>query len=249
MADLTKPPNLTGGNAIDKPKGIRLGVPALHQRIHKAATAADATDPLTMPNRMALMLDCSGSMSGEAESYERTTTSSKKKIDCLRDAVTTFITTCSLKDTAIAIETFGENDNHSRLALTTFGPILMTTAMGLEAHGCTPMHEAMQFVIKAYSVTRGIIVSDGVADAPSMCKEYALEYKEACIPIDTVHIGMSTSGEELLKEIAELTGGKYIKFTDVSAFSKSFKYLTPAFYAQLTAGNIDAADMGAKELK
>ena len=246
MSDLYKPPDPSGSSVPAQRKGIKLGVPALHQRIH-AAKADPNVAPDTMPNRIALMLDASGSMSGRANYDDNVNLN--RKIDCLRDAVMSFIVGCNLKDTALAIEEFGAADTAGRrVALTCFGPILTTTAMSIEAYGGTPMGDAMDYVLRNYSITRGVIVSDGQADTAYQCEEQAKKYAEASIPIDCVHIGTG-HGEDLLRHIAEVTGGKYIKFTDVNAFAKSFKYLTPAFYAQLTAGNIDAADMGAKEIK
>jgi hypothetical protein len=74
-------------------------------------------------------------------------------------------------------------------------------------------------------------------------------FKEAGVPIDCVHIGSSTGGESTLKEIAERTGGVFMKFTDVGNFAKNFKYLTPGYYGQLTSGAISAAALGATEIK
>lgn len=219
-------------NNLAKPRTV--GIPALHQRL-KAPDTNAVGDPLKMANRLALMLDASGSMEGE-------------KIQKLHDAMQSFITQCNMTDTALAIETFG--DNHAgRLALTCFQPLLMTTAMSIQATGCTPLHEAMDFVLNTYSITRGVIVSDGQADSPALALDCAGHFAEAAIPVDCVHIGLSTHGEELLQQIAERTGGKYIKFTDVTSFSGSFRYLTPRYYAQLTTGNVTAAQLGAKKLK
>lgn len=214
----------------------RVSVPGLHARLTNPALQKSA-DPNTMPNRIALMLDTSGSMSGD-------------KIQHLRDAVTSFINSCSFADTSVAIQTFGGDDsNTGRVPLTAQSPLLLMTVMGLEACGSTPMHTAMDFVLNSYSITRGVIVSDGQPDSEGSVYEAAALFKEAGLPVDCVHIGQGASGEACLRKVAELTGGQYIKFTDVAAFSKSFKYLTPAFYAMLTSGAITAEDLGAKELK
>lgn len=217
----------------------KIGIPALHQRLRAPEVTAD--DPASRVNRIALMLDASGSMHGEGSA-------TKSKIECLRDAMQSFITSCNMKDTALAIESFGDQ-HRSRLALTCFAPILMTTAMSIDACGSTPLHEAMDFVLMTYSVTRGVIVSDGNADSPSLALDCAGRFAEAGIPVDCVHIGSSPCGEDLLKQIAERTNGKFIKFTDVAAFASNFKYLTPAYYGQLTSGAIGAAELGAKEIK
>lgn len=227
------------GNKLSIPR--KIGIPALHQRL--SAPVTDANDPASRANRIALMLDASGSMTGIASD-----SGGPSKIEHLREAVTSFITSCNMLDTALAIESFGD-DHRSRLALTCFQPLLMTTAMSIDACGSTPLHEAMDYVLMTYSVTRGVVVSDGCADCPSLCLDCAGRYAEAGIPIDCVHIGNSVAGEDLLKQIAERTNGVYMKFTDVSNFAKNFRYLTPRYYAQLTSGMVTAQELGAKEVK
>ena len=216
--------------------GIKL--PGLHTRLRNPlASAVGIADATKCTNRLALMLDVSGSMGGQ-------------KIASLRDAVSGFITACDFSDTSVAMEPFGDQyPSPNRVTLTTMQPMLMTTAMMLQAEGCTPMARAMDYVINTYSITRGVLVSDGEPDSTQACYDTASQYREAGIMIDCVHIGDSTSGEACLRRIAELTGGQYIKFTDVNSFSKSFKYLTPAFYGILTSGGLSASDIGAKELK
>jgi Mg-chelatase subunit ChlD len=214
--------------------GIKL--PGLHARLRNP-DLNKVMDPTKCANRLALMLDVSGSMQGQ-------------KIASLRDAVTGFITNCDMHDTALALEPFGDDyPSPNRLSLTNMQPILMTTAQMLKSDGCTPMARAMDYVLNTYSITRGVLVSDGRPDSEQEAYASAACYREAGIMVDCVHIGDSTSGEECLKKIAEITGGQYIKFTDVASFSKSFKYLTPAFYGILTSGGIDAEYLGAKELK
>ena len=225
-----------------------LGLPKLHQKMQQAKSQIDKNDPSTLPNRIALMLDCSGSMAGD-------------KIQSLRDACTSYVQQCDFRDTALAIEAFpsgfsdwDEIDQRranatTRIALTSVQPFLMTTVMSLNASGGTPLTEAMIYVLNTYSITRGIIVSDGDANNPYSAIESAKDYREAGIPVDCVHIGSSSQGEDTLQQIAELTGGKFIKFTDIASFGRSFKYLTPALYGSLTDGSASANLLGAKEIK
>jgi hypothetical protein len=49
--------------------------------------------------------------------------------------------------------------------------------------------------------------------------------------------GLYDGGAKIMQELAELTGGVYLHFTDVSVMAKSFKYLTPAYRAMLTSGD------------
>jgi uncharacterized protein YegL len=211
----------------------------LHARLRNPIQVA-ASDPLTRPNRLALMLDVSGSMAGA-------------KIVSLRDACVSFVQNCNFGDTALALEPFGDDyPSQNRLPLTVVQPLALTTVMMLQSHGSTPMARAMDYVLNTYSVTRAVLVSDGQPDSEYAAFDSAAQYKEAGIPVDCVHISDgpgSTSGEACLQRIAELTGGMFIKFTDIQSFTKSFKYLTPAFYGQLTSGGLDAAALGAKELK
>lgn len=216
-----------------------------------------ANDAAMLPNRLCLMLDKSSSMCGSGTSdYNRPSTS---KISLLHEAIEAFVNRCNLSDTAIALETFP----HSvELALTNVGLIVITTAQSINASGDTPMRQCVELCLSKIPMTRGIIVSDGEAtdwrdrylntedegsgvDNPD---ELLLRYKAAGVPIDCVHIGDSTSGEALLRRIAKLTGGIYIKFTDVSSFARNFGYLAPGYRAMLTDGRISAEDLGASEV-
>jgi hypothetical protein len=134
-----------------------------------------------------------------------------------------------------------------RKGLTNIHAFLQADVDSLRACGGTPMACAMGRSFSDNSLTRGIIVSDGEADSPQQAKDIARKWKEADIPIDTVHIGRDTSGEQLLKEIAEITGGMFIKFDNVENFAKAFKYLAPAYRAMLGSGS--AAMLGAKEVQ
>lgn len=213
-----------------------IGITGLHARLRNPLQQA-ANDPNTKANRIALLLDVSGSMGGD-------------KIVSLRDACQSFVAACNFADTSLAIEPFGEgNPPPNRLTLTCFGPLAMTTVAMLQAAGGTPMAGAMDFVLNSYSLTRCVLVSDGEPDSDSAAYDIAAQYREAGLPCDCVHIGASTGGEQCLRRIAEVTGGQYIKFTDINSFAKSFKYLTPAYYAMLCSGNVSAAALGAKEIK
>lgn len=111
------------------------------------------------------------------------------------------------------------------------------------------MHTAMEQALRQ-NPTRCVIVSDGHPDSAPACYELAQQFasrnpKVAC---DCVHIGATQGGEEVMKRIAETTGGVYLKFEDVTKLVGGLKYLTPAFRAMLTSGSIDASKLGAKEL-
>lgn len=207
----------------------------LHARLVRPAENNPAVDPLTKENRIALLLDASGSMGGS-------------KNQSLRDAVSQFIQNCDFNNTSLAIDSFGASPE-IRIALTCQAPLLMMTAMSIPAEGGTPMRTAMEHALLSYSMTRAVLVSDGQPDSESAAYDVATQYRDSGTPVDCVHIGSSSQGEACLQHIAELTGGKFIKFTDIASFTKNFKMLTPRYYATLTDGSVSAAQLGAREIK
>lgn len=263
MSDIVKKPDPppTGGLMLNKGK-LRSSASPFQQRVAQAK--GNVEDATTMPNRLCLMLDKSSSMS------EIEQTPFKQRIDLLKDAVENFARRCDFSNTAVAIETFPPN---VELQLTTMQSAITTAMFGVQASGNTPMHSCVVAALEKIPMTRGIIVSDGEAtdwhesqldDEAAFIGEALDEepialsgvpvgilskYKMMGIPIDCVHIGDSTSGEELLRRIAKETGGIYLKFTDVGAFATAFAYLTPGYRAMLTDGRVSAAKLGAKELK
>jgi Mg-chelatase subunit ChlD len=240
---------MTGNELVKKQK---IGLPRLHAAVEQQKKAVEQANPQEMSNRIAIMADCSGSMAWLAKQNDPT----KPKIEYLKEALMSFVNGCDFKNTAIALEPFplGERDedikiNYTRVPLTCMQPYLMTSVMTLVANGGTPLALAMDYVLSQYSITRAIIISDGAADRSEPCLEHASNYKDSETPIDCVHIGEESHGERLLQQIAEITGGKFIKFTDVASFGRSFKYLTPGMYGMLTSGQVSAASLGAKEVK
>lgn len=217
---------------------LKFGGTSFQDRVREARRSQPS--PTEVANRLCLMLDCSGSMSGE-------------HLDNLKDAVTNFVNRCNFFETSIACSTFPKSED---LELTNDPHGVTAFATGLSAGGGTPMHACLTHCL-AKPMTRGIIVSDGGAtdwggfdyNNESKPDDLLKKYKEKRIPIDCVHIGGSTSGEELLRRIALETGGIYLKFTDVSAFSTAFAYLTPGYRAMLTSGAVNAEKLGAKEVR
>jgi len=223
-------------------KGIRFGLTGLAARAANF-NQAKAQDGDTKPNRIALMLDCSGSMAGQS-------------IDDLKNAVHGFVAACNFSDTAIAIATFpggtsyddGDGGCGSSGTPLMSGPgLVLMESDRLSAGGGTPMFGCLERVIKSIPLTRGVIVSDGDATDSDHSYEETTDkrlqpYIESKTPIDTVHIGDSSGGEETLKEIARLTGGVYLKFHDTSQFATAFKYLTPTYRGLLTSGQVKIGD-------
>lgn len=238
------------------------------ESFRKAAATATASqvdklnDPLTAANRIAIMADVSGSMDGGAGGNTR-----EAKIDLLKVALTGFLNQVDSDTTSVAIYTFPlrggleqMNEEEENDQFGSFQPkgvayrlsfdktLLQLAVQGLSAGGSTPMHSTMAKVIDELPLTRGIIIGDGEADAPQAALDYARKYAASETVVDCVHIGASSGGERLLKEIASLTGGVYLKFDNVENFSKAFSYLTPERRASLMLPGA-AALLGAKELK
>lgn len=185
-----------------------------------------------LPNRIAFLLDHSGSMDGQ-------------NMDLLKQACEAFMNRCNARDTAIAIETFPSPDELGYIRhgaarlLTSVYHVLRTDITALDAEGGTPMDDAMRAAITKNSLTRAVMVSDGQPDDPAKVYTQARDYKERNVPIDCIHIG-SGYGEEVMQKVAEITGGIYMKFSDVSKLVGAFKYLTPAMRGLLVSGDIKA---------
>lgn len=250
MSNIIKPSESTG---ISLTKGkLRSSTSPFQQRVN--AAKQEQADPLTLPNRICLMLDGSSSMS----TIEK---GDKRRIDLLKDALQNFVGRCNFADTSIALESFPERLSSP---LSSNQSLLITASFGIEASGITPMRRCVEACLEKVPMTRGVIVSDGEAtdwygrsyeddDAYESSKKsddpLLTKYKEAGIPIDTVHIADSSSGEELLRRIARETGGIFIKFTDVGAFAKAFGFLAPSYRAMLMNGSVTASQIGAREVK
>jgi len=223
------------------------------EKQEKTEREADQETAMMKRNRLGMMLDISGSMG--CLNANATT-----KIVYLQRAYTAFIEMINYDDTAIAVRTFPfyPQDEGVRVLLSrrsislplSSNPLTLAAVLPyLIPAGGTPMHDALKFIIEEVPLTRGILISDGEADGGHSRALYeASKYVGAEVPIDCVHIGSSTGGENLLKKIAEMTGGIYIKFTNVEAFSQALTYLTPRYRAMLTSGLAGALDIGAKEL-
>jgi Mg-chelatase subunit ChlD len=201
------------------------------------AKGLDSGSNVRAANRIGLMLDCSGSMREHDHSP-------MPKIEMLKTGMQGFLNAMDWSNSKVAMYTFPSDERD--LSLTNAAPILQLRLNDLEGDGGTPLGRSMAKILERESMTRAVIVSDGEAD--SRCEEEAREFREAGIPIDCVHIGTSTKGERTLQQIAEITGGKYIKFTDLSSFSGAMKYLAPKFRALLNSTRA-AGILGATEVK
>ena len=237
MSNLTKPNKITVGGG-------------LHSRIKAAEVLkeiAPVADVRNFPNRLAIICDFSGSMS-DCASGSWKDNNLKTKLQLLQEAVQDFALRSNPNDTAIAVESFPRG---FRIELTNDPQEVYMRMCGISTLGDTPMGDGIYAALENHSPTRCMLISDGEQTDGDRCFEAARKAKSKEILIDTVHIGHSSRGEETLKQIAEITGGMYMKFKDVQSFSANFHYLLPESRAQI-AGMLPSEVgrlLGADEVK
>jgi hypothetical protein len=218
---------------LSKPNKITVGGGGgLHSRIKNAELLKEVAPPLDLrafPNRLALIIDCSGSMEDRVSGRWDNDTY-KTKLSLLKEAVQDFAIKSNPTDTALAVESFPKG---FRIELTNDTQEVYMRMCGVGTLGDTPMGEGIHGALDHHSPTRCMLISDGEQTDGNSCFQAAEVAKSKEIVIDTVHIGQSSQGEETLKRIASITGGIYIKFKDVSSFASNFHYLLPASRAEL----------------
>jgi hypothetical protein len=167
-------------------------------------------------------------------------------IQSLKEAVESFVDNCDFSETALSLQTFGLSPEIS-MPLSTDEWSLRSIIASFGAHGGTPMGEAISRTISQIPLTGAVLISDGAPTDMDGGFDYKMHkdgvdysvlepYIEQEIKIDCIHISNSTSGENVMKHIAELTHGVFIKFKDVTSLTKNLKFLTPKYRALLTSG-------------
>ena len=133
-----------------------------------------------------------------------------------------FLRSCEKDNTAVAIYPM----NSEELPLNTNLPAVAIMIKAINGYGNTPLVKRTAKMLKDNNLTRAIIFSDGAPDNYNI--ESLLEKK---IPIDCVYIPsdyVSSDAENFLKNLAEKTGGIYLRFErGKSNFRTAFKYLSP----------------------
>jgi hypothetical protein len=168
-------------------------------------------------NRYAIGYDDSGSMMGSMQDAAK--------------AVAGFLGACSPLETSVAVYPY----NMESKGLTNIFDMVNAFVQGIKATGSTPLWLILARMLDA-PITRAIIFSDG-----SPTDSESDEITKACdkhIPVDTVYIGSGDS--DILKDIAERTGGIYLRFDDTVTFSKQLKYLSPKYVALLSNADLKA---------
>jgi len=241
---------ITFGN--DKNKALALA----RATAQKAATTSQNAiikyvSPKEARNKMALVPDDSGSMSGHVEN--------------VREAMIEFLRSCKPNEDAICIHTLcARNPELEKLQtdLPKLAGAIKSMRFGL---GSTPLFGTMKRVLTELdpAINRMIVFTDGsptdnldhspvpMGSQPSTALTIyherdaniiitlALEQK---ILIDTIFFGSEEWGGEaitLLKYLAEKTGGIFMIFDPQKVdFRKSLKYLAPTNRLMLTAGKV-----------
>jgi hypothetical protein len=193
--------------------------------------------------RIIIVADDSGSMDGVPMQQQK-------------KAIAAFLGVCNPLDTAVGVTPM----NRERINLTLVHPLILAKTAGWPDHGGggTPTFGTLSKALEQ-NPSRVVLVSDGQPTDGSALKSSTPynwnnggevveslhhpildKYKAVAIKIDTVFIGeeYDKNSQAEMKAIAELTGGLYIFFKEGESFAKQFKYLAPAYYAQLTAGTI-----------
>lgn len=237
--DLTKPDAIT---EMFKPK--KWGVGAQREQAQKILAELD---PKTMPQKLAIIFDDSGSMGEMNEKGDKT------KIEDAKSGVRNFSTQCNPRDTALAIYPL----NAESKPITCNFDLLNLLVASIGPTGGTPLYTKTSEMLQSPdSYTRGILFSDGEPTDESgyyasdsdeenigrSSKDRMIDLAIAKkIPLDCVFIGADTdSGYKLMKEIADRTGGIFIHFKDSASLSANLKYLAPALRGILMNSELKA---------
>lgn len=208
----------------------------------------DELDPKTMPTKLAILFDDSGSMGGRNEKGDKT------KIEDAKAGIRNFSAQCNPRDTALAVYPL----NAEMKPLTCNFDLLNLLVSGIPHSGGTPLYgKTIELLNDPAAFTRGILFSDGEpTDGTGYYSSYEAEDDSAKqnikekminlaiakkIPLDTVYIGPADNmGYELMKEIADRTGGIFIHFKDSASLSANLKYLAPALRGILANAELKA---------
>lgn len=200
--------------------------------IQQAEQKIRTIDPLTRPNRLGLVCDDSGSMSGE-------------KIINAHLAVSNFTINCKPQETSICIYPLNADPKQLVCDFDVINMYWNSTP----ATGGTPLYTALKQLIEKENITRAVVFSDGdptdsrlntdetqavgifgweTTSNTNLAKDTIKQYQTKEIPIDTIFIGQADStGYHEMKLIAKMTNGIFIHFTDSKSLTVNLKYLTP----------------------
>lgn len=184
-----------------------------------------SVDPLTCENRLGLIFDDSGSMSGE-------------KLSNAKTAVQSFTDNCNRLDTSIAL--YPMNGTKRPLTIDYLALNLMVMGIRDQDLGGTPLWFTLKDLCDL-DITRGVIFSDGSPTDDSYADRGIQAPIDKKLPIDTVFLGRKEDrGYKVMQDIAEKTGGIFIHFEDGSSLAKNLKYLSPNLRPMLMNAELKA---------
>lgn len=213
----------------------------------QARKMLEELDPKTMPTKLAIVFDDSGSMASQNEKGDKT------KIEDAKSGIRNFSAQCNPRDTALAVYPL----NVDPKPLTCNFDLLNLLVASIGATGGTPLYgKTTEMLNSGDGYTRGILFSDGEPTdgdhrgwAFEEENEQSGDPKESMIalaiskkiPLDAVYIGLANEGGyRLMKEIADRTGGIFIHFKDSASLSANLKYLAPALRGILANAELKA---------
>ncbi len=220
--------------------GFRKGIAANRDNFERTLKSID---PNTVPNRLGLIIDDSGSMGQDGMENAHT-------------AIKSFTQSCNHTDTSIAVYPI----NAANKPLTCDYDLVNLYVNGIWATGGTELYSKLKELIEKENITRAIAFSDGSptdshispnaegmsnswnwGDDGTIARKTVAMYVEKKVPVDTIYIGYDT--DKPYKEMAELarvTGGVFVHFKDTASLSSSLKYLSPGFRGLLANPEIKA---------
>lgn len=178
-------------------------------------------DPSKMTDRIGIVFDDSGSMSG--------------RITEAHQGVEEFLRNCKPAVTAVTIYPMCSE----AMPLTADLIKLANQVKTIQATGGTPLLRTLDKMIQRESLTRAIVFSDGQPDDPNYYT-VAQSCKDKKIPVDTVFIGggsdfYTNRAIQFMQNLAKATDGIFMHFDPAKMnFRTAFKYLSPGYYGMLS---------------
>lgn len=176
----------------------------------------------TVRERLALLLDISASMD---EWFDR----GVSKLSAMRTSVHALLAETSRRDTVVALYTF----SHSCDLVFPFGASFDDIrAYSYHSDSSTDMAKGITVVVLApEKPTRVVLLSDGSPDSVPGAKAAAKLAASVNVVIDTVAIG--AADDELMRHIAEVTGGVFSRAATPDELRARFALLAPPNRAAL----------------
>lgn len=171
---------------------------------------------------IALLIDASGSMSLFASE-------SKRRIDAAQDAIIAILASSNPSETQYSLHSYESSCHHLVPATSRY---LVIQGARIPVDGGTNIAAGINGVLDVASPSRIILLSDG---EDNYGREYAIaaaaRSKTLGIKIDTIAFG--EADDELLRTIAEISGGRFAKGDTPADLKKIFISLEPKNYLRL----------------